>query len=55
MNDIEKSDSVVVPLKRANKGDKTSAEFVEERTLAKGNTHQTTTTRTQCRDSVSKF
>lgn len=53
MNDIEKSDSVVVPLKRANKGDKTPAEFVEERTLAKGNTHQTTTTRTQGRDSVS--
>jgi len=53
MNDIEKSDSVVVPLKRANKGDKPPAEPVEERTLAKGNAHQTTTTRTQRRDSVS--
>ena len=53
MNDIEKSDSVVVPMKRANKGGNTLAEPVEERTLAKGNTHQPTTTRTQCRDSVS--
>jgi group II intron reverse transcriptase/maturase len=53
MNDIEKSDSVVVPMKRVNKGDKIPAESVEERTLAKGNTHQPTTTRTQCRDSVS--
>ena len=53
MNDIEKSDSVIVPLKRMNKGVNTPAESVEGRTLAKGNTRQTTTTRTQSRDSVS--
>ncbi len=41
------------PAKLANKGDKTPAESVEERELAKGNTHQTTTYRTQSRDKVS--
>ena len=53
MNDIEKSDSVIVPLKRANKGGNAPAESVEGRALAKGNTRQTTTTRTQSRDTVS--
>lgn len=53
MNDIEKSDSVIVPLKRTNKGSNTPAESVEGRTLAKGNTRRTTTPRTQSRDSVS--
>ncbi len=53
MNDIEKSDSVVVPLKRTNKGGNTPAESVEGRTLAKGNTHRTTADRTQCRGSAS--
>ena len=38
MNGIEKSASVIVPLKRANKGGNAPAEPVEGRTLAKGNT-----------------
>ena len=53
MNDMEKSDSVIVPLKQTNKGGNNPAESVEERTLAKGNTCLTTTPRTQSRDSVS--
>lgn len=53
MNDSEKSDNSVVPIKETNKGDKTLAESVEERGLVKGNTHQTTTNRTQSREQVS--
>jgi len=53
MNDTEKSDSVVVPMKPANKGDNTLAEQMEGRPLAKGNIHQATTDRTQSRVPVS--
>lgn len=53
MNGTEKSDSAVVPMKRANKEGNTSAEPVEERARAKGNTFQPITDRTQSRNSVS--
>ena len=53
MNDIEKSDNVVVPMKLTNKGANPLAESVEERTLTKGNTHQTTAVRIQCRVTAS--
>jgi len=53
MNGDEKSDNVVVPLKQTNKTGETAAESVEERTLAKGNTPQPITDRTQGRESVS--
>ena len=53
MNGDEKSDSVVVPLRQMKKTGKTAAESVEERALAKGNTPQPLTDRTQRRESVS--
>jgi len=53
MNGNEKSDSAIVPMKRANKKGKTSAELVEERALTKGNTPQPITGRTQSREPVS--
>ena len=53
MNGDEKSDNVVVPLKQTNKTGETAAESVGERTLAKGNTPQPITDRTQGRESVS--
>lgn len=53
MNDIEKSDSVVVPMKPANKGGNILAEQVEGRPLTKGNTYEATADRTQCRGSAS--
>ena len=53
MNGDEKSDSVVVPLRQMNKTGKTAAESAEERTLAKGNTPQPLTDRTQRRETVS--
>ena len=49
----EKSDKVIVPKKRLNKENKFSAEVVEERTLPKRNTGQTTAVRTQSRDVAS--
>lgn len=50
-----KSDSPIVPRKSPNKADATAsaAEEAEGRGLTKGNTSQTTTPRTQCRDRVS--
>jgi RNA-directed DNA polymerase len=45
----EKSDTSVVPRKPPNKGD-TPAEVVEERDVAKGNTNEPPTPRTQSQD-----
>ena len=45
----EKSDKVIVPMKRPNKGVKSPAEAVEGRTLVKGNSVETTAVRTQSR------
>ena len=50
MNDRGKSDSRVVPMKRANKTGRPVAEPVEERRLAKGNTDQQNASRTLSRD-----
>ncbi len=47
MNANEKSDKIVVPVKQPNKGGKTSAEVVEGRVLAKGNSQQTAADWTQ--------
>ena len=49
----EKSDNVVVPMKRSNKEGLPSAETVEGRTLPEGNSDQTTVVRTQCRVATS--
>jgi RNA-directed DNA polymerase len=54
MNGPEKSDSVIVAVKPANKAGKPVAEWVEPRTGTKGNTGQPHTRRTQSRDSVSQ-
>ena len=53
MNTDEKSDKVIVPGKQANKTPSGAAEFVEGRTLPKGNTSQTTAVRTQSRVAAS--
>ncbi len=53
MNRPEKSDSVVVAVKPANKAGQPAAEWVEPRTETKGNTDQPRTRRTQSRESVS--
>ncbi len=45
----EKSDSVIVPMKPSNKGDSSSAETVEGRTLPEGNSDQMAAVRTQSR------
>ena len=50
MNDRGKSDSRVVPVKRANNTGRPVAEPVEERRLAKGNTDQQNASRTLSRD-----
>ena len=50
MNDRGKSDSRVVPVKRANNTGQPVAEPVEERRLAKGNTGQQNAPRTLSRD-----
>jgi len=50
MNEHGKSDSRVVPAKRANKAGEPVAEPVEERRLTKGNTGQQNASRTQGRD-----
>jgi RNA-directed DNA polymerase len=50
MNDRGKSDSRVVPVKRANNTGQPVAEPVEERRLAKGNTDQQNAPRTLSRD-----
>ena len=54
MNGLEKSDSVEVAVKPANKAGKPAAEWVEPRTGTKGNTGQPRTRRTQSRGSVSQ-
>lgn len=54
MNGLEKSDSVEVAVKPANKAGKPAAEWVEPRTGTKGNTGQSRMRRTQSRDSVSQ-
>ena len=53
MNDHGKSDSRVVPAKRANKAGQPAAEPVEERRLAEGNADQQNAVRTQSRDDAS--
>jgi hypothetical protein len=54
MNGPEKSDSVVVAMKPANKVGQPAAEWAEPRTGPEGNTGRTHTRRTQCRGSVSQ-
>jgi hypothetical protein len=54
MNGPEKSDSVVVAVKPANKAGQPAAEWAEPRTGTKGSTEQPHTRRTQSRDSVSQ-
>ena len=49
MNGRDKSDSFVVPEKRANKAAPAAAERVEERELAKGNSREQNASRTQRR------
>ncbi len=49
----EKSDSVILPMKRSNKEGLPSAEMVEGRTLPEGNSDQTAAVRTQCRAAAS--
>ena len=54
MNGRGKSDSLIVPVKLSNKdgGALASAEEVEGRRLAKGNSDQRTRYRTQCREDL---
>ena len=54
MNGMEKSDSVIVAAKPANKGTPVPAEPVEPRTEPKGNLEGQSTRRTQDRESVSQ-
>jgi len=54
MNEPEKSDSVVVAAKPANKAEQSAAEPVEPRTGTKGNVGQQSTRRAQDRESVSQ-
>ena len=54
MNGMEKSDSVVVAMKSANKGTEVSAESMERRTGPKGNPGSQSTRRAQDRVSVSQ-
>ena len=54
MNDVEKSDSVIVATKLANNGAPVPAELVEPRTEPKGNLEGQSTCRTQDRESVSQ-
>ena len=54
MYEPEKSDSVVVAVKRANKTERSVAEPVEPRTGTKGNANQQSTRRAQDRESVSQ-
>jgi RNA-directed DNA polymerase len=54
MYEPEKSDSVVVAVKRANKAAQSVAEPVEPRTGTKGNANQQSTRRAQDRESVSQ-
>jgi hypothetical protein len=52
MNEHGKSDSPVVPEKSPNKDWQQSAEVMEERGLAKGNSDERNVPRTQCRSSM---
>ena len=54
MHEPEKSDSVVVATKPANKAEQSVAESVEPRTGTKGNANQQSTRRAQDRESVSQ-
>ena len=54
MNGVKKSDGAIVPLKRANKGARASAEPVEGRAPTKGNARRDRTRRTQGRESVTQ-
>ena len=54
MHEPEKSDSVVVAVKPANKAERSAAESVEPRTGTKGNANQQSTRRAQDRESVSQ-
>ena len=54
MHGLEKSDSVIVAMKPANKVGKPAAEWVEPRTGTEGNADPPRTRRTQSRDSVSQ-
>jgi group II intron reverse transcriptase/maturase len=54
MHEPEKSDSVVVAVKPANKVERSTAELVEPRTETKGNAEQQRTRRAQDRESVSQ-
>ena len=54
MNDMQKSDSGVVAMKSANKGERSPAESMERRTGPKGNLESQSTRRTQDRESVSQ-
>ena len=49
MNGVEKSDSVIVAVKSANKGTPVPAESMEPRTEPKGNSGSQSTCRTQSR------
>jgi len=51
-NEREKSDRVVVPQKSRNKAERTAAEAMEGRTLAKGNSRERSAPRTQRRTST---
>ena len=51
----EKSDSVIVPMKRSNKEGLSSAETVEGRTLPEGNSDRETAVRTQSRVAASNY
>jgi len=54
MHEPEKSDSVVVAVKSANKTEQSVAEPMEPRTGSKGNANQQSTRRAQDRESVSQ-
>ena len=54
IHEPEKSDSVVVAVKPANKAEQSCAELVEPRTGTKGNANQQSTRRAQDRESVSQ-
>lgn len=54
MHRVEKSDSLVVPVKPANKAVQTAAELVEGRSGTKGNAELQSTVRTQSRVAVSQ-
>ena len=54
MNDMQTSDSGVVAMKSANKGERSPAESMERRTGPKGNLESQSTRRTQDRESVSQ-